>query len=1157
MDKPFVHLHVHSEYSLLDGANKCGDLARTAKEMGMDSAAITDHGVMYGCVEFYNKCTEAGVKPIIGCEVYVDPNGHTCRDGKNLYHLILLAENDEGYRNLVRIVSVANTDGFYYKPRIDHDLLARHSAGIIGASACLGGEIPNLIIKGDTEGALERAELYRDILGDGNFFLELQHNSIPEQAIVNKTLADMARAHGFPLIATNDAHYMKKSDADWHDILLCVQTNSVVSDPNRYRFKGDDYYFRSPEEMWRLFGAELPEALINTKRIAERCNVKLETGRYYLPEFPLPKGETLGTYLRRMAAEGLRRRLKTETPPDDYTARLDYELGIIEQMGFSGYFCIVSDIITAAKERGIPIGPGRGSAAGSLVAWALGITDLDPIRYDLLFERFLNPERISMPDIDTDVSDKGRDELIAYIVEKYGCDRVAQIITFDRMKSRGAITDVGRALGIPVSEVRRVTKLIPDSVKSGVRNIPEAIENVPDLKSLYESDPQIKRLLDVASHIEGISRHCSQHAAGIVITPEPIVEMVPVRKFGENQIVTQYSMEPVEKLGLVKMDFLGLKTLSVLEGALKNIKANGKGEIDLDEIPMDDKKTFEMLQRGDTLGVFQLESAGMTALVRRMKPDCFEDLIALVALYRPGPLESGMADQYVRCKHREEPVHYLHPCLEKSMKETYGVILYQEQVMQSASALAGYTLGEADLLRRAMGKKKVEVMAEQRARFVSGALKNGVDSKTAGEIFDIIEKFAGYGFNKSHSAAYALISYRTAWLKANYGAEFLAAYLTSIIGSKMDVLGRYIRSVRDAGYPVLPPDINISKEDFTVDGNVIRLGLSAVAKVGKGAVLSIIENREKDGPFVSFWDFFKRIDTRSVNRGVIENLIKAGAFDSIDGNRAKLLSAIPLFLDAASKRSSNLNQISLFSDEGGSEFEPEMGDCPDISVREKLDFERDSMGLYISGHPFDQYFPLVRDYITCTLAELDSWRARHVPVVAAGLLISQTERYTKNGDPIGILVFEDSEATAEVVLFRKQWAMYKPLLAMGSLYVVKGQIKNDRGISILADEIYTEDEFAGKLSPHVIINADSNGLDENFCRGLLGVLNRNRGKYEVMLKLVSSEKTVVSYLKGVTVDPGEKLDSDLDVFSKGRVFCEYSGYPRACRREEARYGLGK
>ncbi|WP_278549996.1 DNA polymerase III subunit alpha, partial [Cloacibacillus evryensis] len=789
MDKPFVHLHVHSEYSLLDGANKCSALAATTRDMGMNAVALTDHGVMFGCVEFYNKCNEAGVKPILGCEVYVDPNGHTCREGKSQNHLILLAENEEGYYNLTKLVSIANTDGFYYKPRIDHELLARYSKGLICSSACLGGEIPQFIIQNNIEAAYDRARLYSDIMGKDNFFLEIQSNIIPEQALVNKTLVEMSKKLDLPLIATNDAHYLKRSDAEWHDILLCVQTGSIVTDEKRYRFTGSDYYFRSPEEMWDIFGGELPDSLTNTQLIADRCEVKLKTGHYYLPEFPLPPGETLSTHLRRLAAEGLRRRLKTEEPPQEYLDRLEYELGIIEQMEFPGYFCIVSDIIMAAKARDIPIGPGRGSAAGSLVAYSLGITDLDPIKYNLLFERFLNPERISMPDIDTDVSDKGREELIAYIVEKYGTDHVSQIITFGRMKSRGAIKDVGRALNIPIAEVNAIAKLIPAMPTPEIKDIKGALEHVPDLKAAYDGKPEIKKLVDTAMNIEGLARHCSQHAAGVVITPKPTSDMVPVRKFGENQVATQYSMEPVEKLGLVKMDFLGLRTLSVLDGAVKNIESNGKGKIDLNEIPIDDAKTYEMLQRGDTLGVFQLESSGMTALVRRLRPDCFEDMIALVALYRPGPLESGMVDTYVKCKHGEDTVRYLHPKLEPYMKDTYGVILYQEQVMQSAQALAGYTLGEADLLRRAMGKKKKEVMEKERVKFVEGAVKNGVDAANAGNIFDIIEKFAGYGFNKSHSAAYGLIAYWTAWLKANYGPEYLASYLSSLIGSKMEVLG--------------------------------------------------------------------------------------------------------------------------------------------------------------------------------------------------------------------------------------------------------------------------------------------------------------------------------------------------------------------------------
>lgn len=1136
-EKPFVHLHVHSEYSLLDGANKCDALASAACDMGMDSVAITDHGVMYGCVEFYNKCRSKEIKPILGCEVYVDPNGYTCREGKNQYHLILLAENEEGYHNLMKIVSVANTDGFYYKPRIDHELLAKHSKGLIGASACLGGELPSLIMRGDNEGAISRAGLYRDILGEENFFLEIQHNSIPEQAIVNKRLIEIARKENYQLIATNDVHYMRRSDAEWHDVLLCVQTNSNVDDPNRYRFRGNDYYFRSPQEMWDLFGSEVPDCLTNTQKIADRCDVKLEMGHYYLPEFPLPEGETLESYLRRTAETGLKQRLKSEYPPENYMKRLYYELEVIEQMGFPGYFCIVADIISAAKQRGIPIGPGRGSAAGSVVAWSLGITDLDPIKYNLLFERFLNPERISMPDIDTDVSDKRRDELIEYIVRKYGSDRVAQIITFDRMKSKGAITDVGRALGMTVPDVRRVTKLIPDSLKSGINNISEALAGVPDLKAIYDTEPAVRKLLDISAHIEGISRHCSQHAAGVVITPKPIIEMVPVRKFGESQIVTQYSMEPVEKLGLVKMDFLGLRTLSVIEGALENIRANGKGTIDLEEIPMDDHKTFEMLQRGDTLGVFQLESSGMTALVVRMKPDCFEDLIALVALYRPGPLESGMADQYVKCKHKEEPVHFLHPALAESMKETYGVILYQEQVMQSASALAGYSLGEADLLRRAMGKKKAEVMAEQREKFIKGAVKNNVELKKAEEIYDIIEKFAGYGFNKSHSAAYALISYRTAWLKANYGPEFLAAYLSSIVGSKMSVLGQYIRSVREAGFSVLPPDINESKEDFSASGDIIRLGLSAIAKVGQSAVRNIIESRENEGAFQSFWDFFQKIDTRVVNRGVIENLIKSGAFDSLEENRAKLLNALPAFLEYASKRCSDSNQCSLFDNVDDAVLDPVMEECEDFTVREKLDFEKESMGLYISGHPYDNYYPLIRNYINCTFSDLLLWQSANQPVISAGLLTSYKERYTKKGDPMGVLDFEDSESTIEVVIFPKQWNKYKPLLNIGSLYFIKGQLKQDRGLSILADEIITEEDYKSLLTPHVTITIEADGLGEAFYGDLCKLLRKYPGNHEVLLKLINSEQTVVSLLRSVKVDNSERLCEDVIDCSKGRAYC--------------------
>ncbi|MDL2297906.1 DNA polymerase III subunit alpha [Synergistaceae bacterium OttesenSCG-928-D05] len=1140
MEKPFVHLHVHSEYSLLDGANGCADLAAATKEMGMSAVALTDHGVMYGAVEFFNKCVGQGVKPIIGCEVYVDPNGHTCREGKNQYHLILLAENEEGYRNLVKLVSVANTDGFYYKPRIDHALLSKYSKGLIGASACLGGEIPAFILKGDLDAAAARAQLYRDILGHDNFFLEIQANSMPEQALVNKALVDIARRDGYELIATNDAHYMRRSDAEWHDVLLCTQTQSKIDDPNRYRFSGDDYYFRSPEEMWDIFGQELPDSLLNTQKIADRCDLDLRKKDYFLPDFALPEGDTLDTFLEKQSLDGLKRRLKTENPPEKYMERLKYELKVIEQMGFPGYFCIVADIIAAARAKNIPVGPGRGSAAGSVVAWALGITDLDPLRYNLLFERFLNPERISMPDIDTDVSDKRRDEVISYIVEKYGSDKVAQIITFGRMKSKMAVADIGRAMGMPVPDVREVTKLIPDSLKSGIKSIPEAIESVPDLKALYNTNAQVHKLLDYAKNMEGIARHCSQHAAGIVITPRPIMEMVPVRKFGDNQIATQYSMEPVEQLGLVKMDFLGLKTLSVLEGALENIEASGKGKIDLSDIPMDDPKTFELLQRGDTLGIFQLESTGMTALVKRLKPDCFEDMIALVALYRPGPLESGMVDQYVRRKHKEETVTYKHPALENSLKETYGVILYQEQVMQSASELADYTLGQADLLRKAMGKKKVEEMEKQREKFVAGAIRKGVPSDKAVEIFDVIEKFAGYGFNKSHSAAYGLISYRTAWLKANYGAEFLAAYLSSLIGSKMDDLGQYIRKVRDAGYAVLPPDINESKDNFTVTGDKeIRLGLSAVGKVGNAAVENIIATRHSEGPFKSFWDFLKKIDSRVVNKGVVENLIKSGAFDRISCNRAQLLEALPTFMELAAKQSKDTNQGSLFADADDAGLEPQLPECPDFSEREKLDCEKESMGLYISAHPFDHYKQTAACYATCPLGELQRWKPTQLPVTVAGLVSSVKERFTKKGDPMGIAELEDADGSVEIVIYPRQWEKFKPYISIGNFYFIRGQVREDRGTSVIADEIFTEDEFREKIDPHVVLTLDASGLGRDYYEGLFRVFQSKPGKTKIMLKVVNGDQTIVAMLNGVGIEADEELFGAIKEYSGGRIAIEY------------------
>lgn len=1134
MKRPFVHLHVHSEYSLLDGAIRCRDLAGAVRDMGMDSVALTDHGAMYGCVEFYRECLAAGVKPVLGCEVYVAPRGHTCREGKEQFHLVLLAENEEGYRNLVRLVSIAHTDGFYYKPRVDHDLLARYGKGLIACSACLGGEVPTLIANGDEDGALARAQFYRDLFGDGNFFLEIQANAIPAQAIVNKTLAEMARSHGFPLVATADSHYMRQQDASWHDVLLCVQTNSNVNDPNRYRFFGNDFYLRSPEEMWSIFGDELPAALTNTQEIADRCSVEMKFGEYHLPNYEIPEGETLATHLRDMAEEGLRSRLGNVE--QIYTERLDYELGVIEQMGFPGYFCIVSDIICQAKKMGIPVGPGRGSAAGSLVAWATGITELDPIKHDLLFERFLNPERVSMPDIDTDISDKRRDEVIDYVVEKYGADHVAGIITFGRMMSKAAVKDVGRALGMPYSEVDRVAKMIPDPLRSGIKSIPEAIAKTPDLRAAADTDGDVRRLLEIASNVEGLARHPSKHAAGVVITPLPTREMLPVTRIKDShQVVTQFPMEPVEKLGLVKMDFLGLRTLSIIEGALENIKISGYKPVDLEKIPMDDEKTYDMLKAADTLGVFQLESSGMRDLIRRLQPDCFADIVALMALYRPGPLESGMADQYVKRKHGKEKVEYPHPCLEDALSSTYGVILYQEQVMQCAALLAGYTLGEADILRRAMGKKKVEEMERQRSMFVSGAKKRGVSEAKAGEIFDIIEKFAGYGFNKSHSAAYALISYQTAYLKAHYGAEFLASYLSALVGSKMEELGRYVGEVRALGFEIAPPDINLSRGDFTVTDGIIRFGLSAIAKVGASALESIIGARDRGGPYRSLWDFLTRIDLRAVNRGVLENMIKSGAFDSTSPNRHRLLSALPGFVDMAARKEVNSSQRSLFDDDEAAMGEPEMPEEEEYPQDELLKLEKESMGIYISGHPYDRYRSDEVRYATCGVRDLAYWKAGGVKPTVLGLVTEVREKFTKRGDPMGVFSIEDAESQVEVVCFPRKWPSVKPILVKGSAYLVSGELRLDGDLSIMLDEIEPIEEARARKQGAVRIRVATAGLDSGFYQSLREELVKYPGSLPVLLELQTPQAMALVKMKTVKVSKMPGLAERIAHISEGRA----------------------
>ncbi|MBL3593797.1 MAG: DNA polymerase III subunit alpha [Synergistaceae bacterium] len=1133
MKHPFVHLHVHSEYSLLDGAIHCSDLAAQAAQWEMPAVAVTDHGAMFGAVEHYEACRKAGVNPIIGCEIYVDPEGHRSRDkrGRN-YHLCLWAADQEGYRNLVKLVSIANTEGFYYKPRIDHDLLARHAKGLIVGSACLAGEIPSLLLEGDRDGAVERALLYRDIVGEGNFYLEVMHNTIPQQALANKELVEISRRTGIPLIATNDAHYLRREDATWHDVLLCIQTNATVDQQDRFRFESDDFYLRSPEEMWQLFGSEIPEALTNTVEIGNRCNVEFTFGQYQFPLFEVPEGHTLETYLEHSAWEGLRSRFKGREIPDVYGERLNYELGVIKQMGFAGYFLIVADFINAAKDREIPVGPGRGSAAGSLVAYAMRITEIDPLPHHLLFERFLNPERISMPDVDTDISDKGRDEVIRYVVEKYGKEKVSQIITFDRMKTKAAIRDVGRALAMPYPDVDRVAKLVAEGVKS----VGDALEQSDDLRRLKKEDPAVSRLLDIAAKAEGIVRHCSQHAAGVVIAPNPLEEILPIKRLSDDTVVTQFSMEPVEKLGLVKMDFLGLKNLSLIESCLRNIEGNGKGRISLLDLALDDPRTYELLQRGDTMGVFQLESAGMRQLLKRLKPDCFADLVAVLALYRPGPLGSGMVDQYIERKHGRAPVEYLHPELEEVLKETYGVVLYQEQIMQIAARLAGYSLGEADLLRRAMGKKKADVMALQRDKFVSGCESRGVAKTKAEEIFDIVQVFAGYGFNKSHSAAYALISYQTAYLKANYPVEFLAAFLSNQIGSKMDVLARYVKEVRNAGIEVLPPDVNESKADFTVIGDVIRFGLSAVSKVGGGAVEAILEAREEKGTFRSLWDFLTKIDLRAVNRAVVENLIKVGAFSALPGNRRQKMEVLTGFIEMAQRRHADQNQGSLFGAVAMAEEEdPPFPDVEDYGPQEKLELEFEAVGIYISGHPLDRHADRLSRFTNCSIADLAFWQSEEVPAVAGGLVTSVKERYTRRGDSMGVLEMEDGEGKVEVVSFPRSWPQVKGLVSVGDVIVVRGRLQDRGSLSLIADSILPLDVAEKETPPWLRIRLAPAQVEDRYIKEFFRELKGFPGRSPVLLEIVAPGGTALISLRDLRVNAEAPLKERLDLVCQGAV----------------------
>jgi len=1099
----FVHLHVHTQYSLLDGAIRLGDLFKRVKEFGMPAVALTDHGTMFGALDFYQQAVAAEVKPIIGCECYVAPRSladKTPQDKAGTRHLVLLAENQQGYQNLCKLATIGQLQGYYYKPRIDKEVLAAHAEGLIALSACLKGDIPQHILDGHMDKAEAAAQFYVKTFGENNFFLELQHNGIPAQEKVNQGLVELSNRLSIPLVATNDCHYLNQQDAKAHEILLCVQTQKVITDSDRFVFDSDQLYFKSPDEMRRTLG-DYPGAIENTMAIAERCHIEFDFDTYHFPQFDAQSGKTADELFDDMVREGYERRMAVirEKNPDldetVYRERLEYEVKTIKDMGFPGYFLIVADFIRYAKENGVPVGPGRGSAAGSLVSFALFITDLDPIEHGLIFERFLNPSRISMPDIDVDFCIHGRERVYNYVVERYGGgDYVAQIITFGKMKAKLVIRDVGRALGLPLAEVDTIAKLIPDSLKM---TIEKALKEEPKLAEMVEADPRIAELIDISRALEGLSRHASTHAAGVVIGDKPLVEYLPLYKGKKGEVVTQFDMKKVEDIGLVKFDFLGLRNLTVIDNALKSIEAQGKTVPDLDHLPFDDEKTFALLQAGDTTGVFQLESSGMKNLLVRLHPESFADMTALVALYRPGPLDSGMVDDFVDRKHGRKEVVYPVESLAPILEETYGVIVYQEQVMQVAGELSGYTMADADSLRKAIGKKIEALMAKHREKFISGAVKNGVDEKVATDLFDLIEKFGGYGFNKSHSAAYALIAYQTAYLKAHFPVEFMAALLTSEIDT-IDGVVKFINECRSHGIEVLPPDVNESSTFFTAVDDRIRFGMAAVKNVGEAAVDLIIKEREENGSFSSIFDFCQRVDLNKVNKRVLESLIRCGAFDSTGVYRSRLMAVLEEALDYGQRiqREKNSAQMSLF-DMGGSDSVtinlPAIPAIAEWDDREKLQQEKETLGFYVTGHPLDCFKDTMEKFTNVnalTIKEIEDKCAVRI----GGAISSSKVIRTKKEELMGFATVEDLNGSVEVVVFPSVYSSCADLLADDTAVLVQGTAQvEDNGVKILADAIIPMEKAEETWAVEVRLMVDSKKTDRDTLQRVQQTLKRYPG----------------------------------------------------------------
>ena len=1115
----FVHLHLHSEYSLLDGACRIEELLDKAVELKMPALAITEHGNMFSSIAFHDQARKRGINPLLGCEVYVAPGDRRTKSGtpgETANHLVLIAETREGYHNLIKLVSAGYTEGFYYKPRIDKDLLAQHAKGLIGLSSCLKGEVATGIRTEQSQKALSAAAAYRDILGAGNFFLEMQFQGIEEQKIVNAGLHPIARDLGLPLVCTNDVHYLQNSDFKPHDVLLCIGTGKGVNDADRLRYHGDQFYLKTPAEMAVIF-KDFPDALANTVRIAERCHVDLSGTVNHLPNFDVPPGFTLDEYFEHVVRDGFQQRLPRlqdlaargvlKHSIDEYERRLAYEVEMIKQMKYPGYFLIVWDFIRYARENGIPVGPGRGSAAGSFVAYCLRITDVDPIEYDLIFERFLNPERVSLPDIDIDFCERRRGEVIDYVTRKYGRENVAQIITFGTMKARAVVRDVARVMEIPYADADRVAKAVPPALDM---TLDKALEESPPLKEMEQKDPRIKELLAVARRLEGMTRHASVHAAGVVIAPRPLTEYVPLYKSQKDEIVTQWAMKEVERVGLLKMDFLGLSTLTLIRDALDEIRRTEGVDLDIDAVPLDDAKTYELFANGQTYGVFQFESSGMRELLRKAKPERLDDLIALNALYRPGPLKSGMVDDFIARKQGKTEVKYELAALAPILSDTYGVIAYQEQVMRIAAVLAGFSMGQSDVLRKAMGKKDPKVMAKQREAFMEGTKAKGVNEKKAAKIFDLMEYFAGYGFNKSHSTTYALLAYQTAYLKANYPWHFMAALLT-IEAANTDKLAMYLGECRELGIPILPPDINSSELRFTVVKDGVRFGLCAVKNVGEGAILSMLSVRRELGRIESLYTLCEHADLRLVNKRVIESLVKAGALDSVPcggersirGRRACLFAAVDKAIDNGGRhqRDRDKGQTQLFGATGGDDAAPHapLPDAPPWTEAQQLAYEKEALGFYMSGHPLERHAEELKIFGARRLAELTTSEA---DLWVGGIVSGLRPLKTKKGDRMCVFMLEDIAGSLEVVVFPETFAKHGSLVEADAMLLVRGKFeKDDESARVVATELLPIAALRERTTREVVIHLGGRGQGRTTFEQLAELLSRHRGDRKVFLEL--------------------------------------------------------